>query len=63
MFTYLGLNPEITTTLAQLIYAQVRAVMVLALCKYRYEVLLQHQRLTPGEQYRQHIKTEGGFRC
>ena len=62
MFVKWGFNPEITAVFAMLLFQQYKAIMTLAWYRYKMSVQLKHRRLTPGEQYRIHIRN-GGFRC
>ena len=62
MLTYFGINPELTTTIMQLVFIQARALFVIIWCRYLTKLYVDHMKMTAGEQYRQHVKS-GGYRC
>jgi len=63
MFAYFGLNPELGALMFEL--SKAGAVYTLHMIRGAHYSLVfckqNHEQLTPGEQYRQHIRA-GGFR-
>ncbi len=59
----LGISPDMTAACFCLWKAQVGMMHDLIANEYLIQRKLQHLVLTPGAQYRRHIKSIGGLRC